>query len=106
MVPTQDGYYNVFFEAFNGASGDKVESSDHISTVHKGVSGRCMGGLEPHGQSTQAALRGSMERLAALEEGLVQVEADICLQALWETLQDLRVHMGQSRHGHDELKCP
>lgn len=50
-----------------------------------------MGCLEPHGQGPEAALGGSMKRLTALEEVLVEVKADICLQALWETLQDLSV---------------
>lgn len=50
-----------------------------------------MGGLEPHGQGPEATLGGSAKRLTALEEVLVEVEADICLQALWETLQDLSV---------------
>lgn len=50
-----------------------------------------MGGLEPHGQGPEAALCGSVERLTALQEVLVEVEADIGLQALWETLQDLWV---------------
>lgn len=53
-----------------------------------------MGGLEPHGQGPEAALCGSTERLTALQEDLIEVEADICLQALWETLQDLRVKHG------------
>lgn len=48
-----------------------------------------MCGLEPHRQGPQAALGGSVKRLTALQEVLVEVEADICLQALWETLQDL-----------------
>lgn len=49
-----------------------------------------MGCLEPHGQGSEAALGGSVKCLTALEEVLVEVEADICLQALWETLQDLK----------------
>ena len=56
-----------------------------------------MGGLEPHGQGPEAALCGSVERLTALQEVLVEVEADIGLQALWETLQDLWVKHGSKR---------
>lgn len=56
-----------------------------------------MGGLEPHGQGPEAALGGSAKRLTALEEVLVEVEADIRLQALWETLQDLCVKHGSKQ---------
>lgn len=53
-----------------------------------------MGGLEPHGQGPEASLSGSAKRLTALEKVLVEVEADIRLQTLWETLQDLSVKHG------------
>lgn len=56
-----------------------------------------MGGLEPHGQGPEAALCGPAERLTALEEVLVEVKADIRLQALWETLQDLSVKHGSEQ---------
>lgn len=56
-----------------------------------------MGGLEPHGQGSEAALGGSVKHLTALQEVLVEVEADIRLQALWETLQDLCVKHGSRR---------
>ena len=58
-----------------------------------------MGGLEPHSQGTEAALSGSAECLTALQEVLVEVEADVRLQALWETLQDLRVKHGSKQIG-------
>lgn len=45
-----------------------------------------MGGLKPHGQRPEAAFCGSTKGLTALEEVLVEVEANICLQALRETL--------------------
>lgn len=44
-----------------------------------------MGGLKPHGKGPQAALGGSAKRFTALEEVLVEVEADIRLQALRKT---------------------
>lgn len=59
-----------------------------------------MGGLESHGQGPQAALSGSSEGLTAVEQVLVEVEADICLQALWETLQHLRV-----KHGSEQTRA-
>lgn len=63
-----------------------------------------MGGLEPHGEGPQAALGGSMKRLTSLEEGLVEMEADIRLQALRETLQDLSVKHG-SEHTWSDVMC-
>lgn len=65
--------------------------------MHQGVPGRGVRGLEPHGQRPEAALGGPAERLTALEEVLVEVEADICLQALGETLQDL-----PEKHGSEQ----
>lgn len=65
--------------------------------MDQGVSGGRVGGLEPHGQGPEAALGGPAERLAALEQVLVEVEADICLQTLWETLQDLSVKHGSKQ---------
>lgn len=44
-----------------------------------------MGGFEAHGQGPQAAFGGSLERFAAVEKVPVEVEADICLQALRKT---------------------
>lgn len=59
------------------------------------VPGGRVRGLEPHGQGPEAALGGAAEHLAVVQEGLVEVEADIRLQALWETLQDLK----SAKHG-------
>lgn len=50
----------------------------------------CMGGLELHGQCPEAALGGAFKSLAVLQQCPVQMEADICLEALWETFQHLR----------------
>ena len=88
---TKDGHHNVIFEDFDGTTGHKVECCEHIPTVDKCVSRRSMGSFEPHGQGPEAALGGSTKCLTILEEALVEVEANISLQTLWETLQDLRI---------------
>ena len=49
-----------------------------------------MGGLEAHGQGPQAALGGPLEGLAVLQQDPVEVQADVRLETLWETFQDLR----------------
>lgn len=94
--PTQDGHHDVIFEDLDGAAGDKVERREHVSRVDQCVSRGCMGGLEPHGQGPEAAFGSSTKCLTALQKVLVEVKADICLQALWETLQDLSGKDGQS----------
>lgn len=94
---TQDGHHDVIFEDLNGATGDKVEHGQHVSAVDQSVSGGCVGGLEPHGQGPQAAFSGSSKGLAAVEQVLVEVKADICLQALWETLQHLDMKHGSKQ---------
>lgn len=88
---TQDGHHNVIFKDFNGSAGHEVERREYISRMDQRVPGGRMGRLEPHGQSPQAALSCPMKCLTAVEEALVEVEADVGLQALWETLQDLRL---------------
>ena len=40
--------------------------------------------LKLHGQCTQAALGGTCEGLAVLQQGPVQVQTDVSLQTLWE----------------------
>lgn len=50
---------------------------------------RCVGGLELHGQRPEAALGGAFKGLAVLQQGPVQVEADIRLETLGETFQHL-----------------
>lgn len=98
---TEDGHDHVVFEDLDGAAGDKVKRGEHVSAVDQRVSWRCVGGLEPHGQGPQAALGGPAKRLAALQEALVEVEADVRLQALWETLQHLRV--GHEANAHTDM---
>lgn len=94
---TQDGHHDVVFEDLNGATGDEVEHGEHVSAVDESVSGGCVGRLEPHGQGPQASFSGPLKGLTAVEQVLVEVKADICLQALWETLQHLSMKHG-SKH--------
>lgn len=54
--------------------------------MDQSVSRRSMGGLESHGQSPQAAFVGTPKGLAVLEQAAVQMEADVSLQTLRETL--------------------
>lgn len=72
--------------------------------MDQGVSRGRVGGLEPHGQGPQASLRGPAKCFAALEEVLVEVEADIRLQAFRETLQDLKHGSKQTRSRSDEVR--
>lgn len=58
--------------------------------MHQGVSGRRVGRLELHGQGSQAAFAGPSESLAVLQQRAVEVEADVCLQAVGEALQHLQ----------------
>jgi len=53
--------------------------------VDQSVSRRGMSGFEVLGQGPQAAFGGSLERFAVVKKTLVEVEADICLEALRET---------------------
>lgn len=63
---TQDSYHNVLFQYLNGTTGQEVESRENISTVNQSVSGRCMSGLEAHGQGPQASFCGSLESFAVV----------------------------------------
>lgn len=63
--------------------------------MHQRVPRRGVGGLELHGQGSQAALGGSSEGPAMLQQGAVQVQADVGLQALREALQHLERGAGQ-----------
>lgn len=64
------------------------------------VTRRCVGGLELHGQRPEAALGGAFKSLTVLEQCAVQVEADICLETLWETFQ----HLGERERGSKEAE--
>lgn len=56
-----------------------------------------VGGLELHGQRPEAALGGALESLAVLQQGPVQMEADIRLETLGETFQ----HLGSGGERND-----
>ena len=48
-----------------------------------------MGCFELHGQGPQATFGRSSEGFAVLEQGSVEVEAYVSLQAVWEAFQHL-----------------
>lgn len=83
---TQYGHHHVVLKNLYRASGNKVESGEYIATVDQSVTWRCVGGLESHGQSPQTAFVGTSKGFAVLQQGAVQMEADVSLQALGETL--------------------
>lgn len=79
FVFTQDSYHNVIFQDLNRTTRQKIESSEHITTVDQSVSGRHMSGIEAHGQGPQASFGGSLKSFAVVQKTLVEVKADICL---------------------------
>ena len=85
IVFTQDGNHDVVFQDLDGAAGHEVERGEHIATVNQRVSRRGVSGFEAHGEGPQAAFGGSFERFAVLKKTIVEVKADICLQALRKT---------------------
>lgn len=60
----------------------------------------CVGGLELHGQRSEAALRGAFKSLTVLQQRPVKMEADISLETLRETFQ----HLGRRSRRHEENK--
>lgn len=64
--------------------------------MHQGVARRAVGGLEAHGQGPEAALAGTPEGFTVCQQVLVQMKADICLQALGESFKDLNTKQSQS----------
>ena len=65
--------------------------------MDQSVAGRGVGGLEAHSKRTQTALVGSPERLAVLQQGAVQVQADVRLQTLRKPFQHLQTERGKGR---------
>lgn len=45
--------------------------------------------LKLHGQCSEAALGGAFKSLTVLQQGPVQMEADVRLKTLWEAFQNL-----------------
>ena len=93
---TQYGHHHIVPKDLDGATGDEVEGGEHVPTMHQGVTGWGVGGLEAHGQRPQAALVGPAERLAVLQQCAVQVQTDVRLQALWKPLQNLHKRTAKS----------
>lgn len=58
--------------------------------MDQGVSWWGVCGLELHSQSTQAAFSGTLKSFTVLQQCTVQMQTDVCLQALWEALQHLQ----------------
>lgn len=85
LVFTQDGYHNVVLQDLNGATGQEVQSGEHVPAVDQSVSRRGVSGSEAHGQRPQAAFGGPLESFAGVQKISVEVKADIRLQALRET---------------------
>lgn len=58
-----------------------------------------VGGFELHGQRPQAALRGAFESFTVLQQSPVQMQADICLQTLWEAFEHLDRRRKRDKEG-------
>lgn len=86
---TQNSHHNVIPENFNWPTRDEIECSQYISIVNQCVPWWGMGSLELHGQGPQASFGGTAEGFAVLKQGAVEVQAYICLEALWESFQHL-----------------
>lgn len=83
---TQNRYHDVILQDLDRPTGQEVEHGEDIPPVDQRVPWWGMGVLEPHGQGSQTALSGPLEGLAVLQQALVEMQADISLQALWEAL--------------------
>lgn len=94
QVFTQDGYHHVSSQYLYGPPRYKVEGSEDVPGVDQRVTRGCVGGFELHGQRPEAALGGAFKSLAVLQQCPVQMEADICLETLWETFQ----YLGRGRN--------
>lgn len=87
--PTQDGHHHIPSENLNGSPGDEVEGGKDVASVHQRIPRWRMCGLELHGQGTETTLSRALEGFTVLKQCAIQVEADVCLQALREPLQHL-----------------
>lgn len=86
---TQNGDHDVIFQDLNRAAGQEVEGGENVAAVDQSVSGRRVRGLEVHRQGPQAAFGGSLEHFAVVEEIIIEMKTDICLQALRKTFEYL-----------------
>lgn len=73
----------------NGTTGDEVEGFDHVAVVIEGVSRWRMGGFEAHSESSQTCFTHPSEHLTVLQQTTIQMQANISLQTLRKTFQDL-----------------
>jgi len=89
MNLTQYGQHSVMSRHLNGAPGDEVQSSEHVALMIEGVSGWRVGGFEAHGESSQARFTCPTKRFTALQQSTIQMQANVSLQTLWKTSQDL-----------------
>lgn len=83
---TKYGHHHIVPEDLNGAPGNEIEGSENVPAVDQSVTRRGVGGLEVHGESSQAAFAGASKRFAVLQQATVQMEANVSLQTLGETL--------------------
>jgi len=83
---TEYGHHHIVPEDLDRASGNEVDSAENVPTVDQSVTRWSVGVLESHCQSPQTAFAGTSESFAVLEQGPVQVEADVTLQTLRKPL--------------------
>lgn len=86
---TQYGQHSVMLRHLNGTPGDEVESFEHVSVMIECVSRWGVGGFEVHGESSQTRFTCPTKRFTALQQTTIQMQANVSLQTLWKTSQDL-----------------
>lgn len=96
---TQDGDHHVSSQDLYGPPGYEVEGGEDVPGVDQRVPRGSVGGLELHGQRPEAAFGGAFKSLAVLQQRPVQMETDVCLETLRETLQ----HLETGSEGTDGL---
>lgn len=101
---TQDGHYYVSSQYFYRSPGYEVEGGEDISSMDQCVTRGCVGGLELHGECPEAALRGAFKSLTVLQQGPVQMEADIGLETLREAFQHLGKREGRGGRSRRGIK--
>lgn len=86
---TQYGQHSVVLWHLNGTPGDEVESFEHVAVMIEGVSRWGVSGFEAHGESSQTRFTCPTKRYTALQQTTIQMQANVSLQTLWKTSQDL-----------------
>lgn len=87
---TQYGHHHVVPEDLYRPSGNEVEGCEDVPAVDQSVPWGSVGRFEAHGQSSQAAFVGASKSFAVLQQTAVEMEADVGLQTLRKTLQNLQ----------------